>query len=101
MQDLSKFQRNNILGGLGSDELKQIAPHLELVTLSCAEVVYEMNEELKYVYFPTTAIASLRRASRSQCAFTICPAPPLSLTPSPPGDDLGPRQSFLWLNRLF
>ena len=59
MLDLSKYQQNSILAGLGADELKQIAPHLELVTLSCAQVVYEMNEELKYAYFPPTAIASL------------------------------------------
>lgn len=52
-------QQNYILRALSTHEFERIAPDLELVSMSRAEVLYEVNEKLQYVYFPTTATASL------------------------------------------
>ena len=41
------------------DDFDRIAPHLELVTLSLGDVLYESGGKLKHVYFPTTSIVSL------------------------------------------
>lgn len=52
-------RENQILCALKSSEFEQLATHLELVTMSRSEVLFEANEKLQYVYFPTTATASL------------------------------------------
>lgn len=52
-------QQNHILRALNPQELAQLTPYLELITVSSAEIIYEMNEKLQYAYFPTTATASL------------------------------------------
>ena len=52
-------RENQILCALKSSEFNQLAAHLELVTMSRSEVLFEANEKLQYVYFPTTATASL------------------------------------------
>ncbi|MES2365302.1 MAG: Crp/Fnr family transcriptional regulator [Pseudomonadota bacterium] len=50
---------NAILRALSPAEFEYIAPRLELVSMSSAEVLYEVNEKLRYAYFPITATASL------------------------------------------
>ncbi len=50
---------NYILRALSPAEFEHIAPSLELVSMSSAEVLYEVNEKLQYAYFPITATASL------------------------------------------
>lgn len=52
-------QMNSILRALSPAEFEGIAPRLELVSMSSAEVLYEVNEKLRYAYFPITANASL------------------------------------------
>lgn len=52
-------QLNSILRALSPAEFECIAPRLELVSMSSAEVLYEINEKLRYAYFPITATASL------------------------------------------
>lgn len=59
MPELCRPQQNYILRALSTTEFDQIAPHLELIQLSSAEVLYEVNEKLQYAYFPVTATASL------------------------------------------
>ncbi|BBP03896.1 Crp/Fnr family transcriptional regulator [Sulfuriferula plumbiphila] len=59
MSELRDPQQNYILRALSPPEFERIAPHLELVSMSCAEVLYEVNEKLQFAYFPTTATASL------------------------------------------
>ncbi|WP_413436741.1 Crp/Fnr family transcriptional regulator [Sulfuriferula sp. GW1] len=59
MSVLCDPQQNYILRALSPHEFESIAAELELVTMSCAEVLYEVNEKLQYAYFPTTATASL------------------------------------------
>ena len=52
-------RENQILRALRQAEFEHLAPHLELVTLSRSEVLFEPNDKLQYVYFPVTATASL------------------------------------------
>ncbi|MFT6955647.1 MAG: CRP-like cAMP-binding protein [Halieaceae bacterium] len=52
-------QQNQLLAALPADELKRIAPHLELITLKLGKVLYESGGQLKNVYFPTDSIVSL------------------------------------------
>lgn len=51
--------QNQLLAALSADELARLKPHLELVSLSLGEIIYESGEQLEYVYFPITAIISL------------------------------------------
>ena len=51
--------QNSLLRELNPREFQGIAPCLELVSLSGAEVLYEANEKLQYAYFPVTTVASL------------------------------------------
>ncbi len=50
---------NCLLAALPEKIFEHIAPHLELISMSCGEVIYETGGPLHYVYFPTTAIASM------------------------------------------
>ncbi len=52
-------QENHILCALEQTDYKLLAPHLELVTVSRAEVLCEACEVMQYIYFPLTATASL------------------------------------------
>jgi CRP-like cAMP-binding protein len=51
--------RNRLLGALPSDVYERLKPNLELVPLALGKVIYEAQETLSHVYFPTTAIVSL------------------------------------------
>lgn len=50
---------NRLLAALPEDVHRRLQPDLELVPLTLGEVIYEANDVLSYVYFPTTAIVSL------------------------------------------
>jgi CRP-like cAMP-binding protein len=52
-------RENHILGALQQFEFELLQPHLELVTMSRAEVLFETNDKLHHIYFPITATASL------------------------------------------
>lgn len=52
---------NQIFSQLPHSELKELAPHLTLISLSQAEVLYEMNEKIEYDYFPINALVSLQK----------------------------------------
>ena len=51
--------QNRLLAALPSEVTERIFPHLELVSMPLGAVLYEPGCQLKYVYFPTTAIVSL------------------------------------------
>jgi len=51
--------KNQLLAALPAAELQLIEPHLDWVELSLSEMLYEAGVELRYVYFPVTAIVSL------------------------------------------
>ena len=50
---------NQLLAALPEAEWQRWQPHLEPVTLTLGQVLYESGDTLGYVYFPTTAIVSL------------------------------------------
>jgi CRP-like cAMP-binding protein len=51
--------QNRLLAVLPAAERERLSPHLEPVSMSLGEVVYESGSRLEYVYFPTTSIVSL------------------------------------------
>jgi CRP-like cAMP-binding protein len=52
-------RQNHLLDALPPLDYERIAARLELVPLKLADVLYEPDVPLRYVYFPTTAIVSL------------------------------------------
>ncbi|MDZ7957592.1 MAG: Crp/Fnr family transcriptional regulator [Aulosira sp. DedQUE10] len=50
---------NHLLATLPAYIYERLAPHLKLVPLSTHEVIVEIGEPIKYVYFPHKAIVSL------------------------------------------
>ncbi|MGA7913967.1 MAG: Crp/Fnr family transcriptional regulator [Candidatus Acidiferrales bacterium] len=62
MQNLiraSDVTRNLLLGSLPAAEREKLLPHLQGVTFSLGQVIYEPGERVEYCYFPTSSIASL------------------------------------------
>lgn len=51
--------RNRLLCALPPAELRRLLPHLQAVTFSLGEVVYEPGERIDYCYFPTNSVFSL------------------------------------------
>ena len=51
--------QNRLLSALPADVLTRFQHHLTPVNLALGQVIYEPDEALQYVYFPTTAIVSL------------------------------------------
>lgn len=58
MNDLASPRQNYLLDVLPAAQFNCIFPHLELVSLSRGEFLYELGCQLQYVYFPTTCIVS-------------------------------------------
>jgi CRP-like cAMP-binding protein len=50
---------NRLLAMLPGEEYKRLAPHLKHTSFALGEVVYESGGQMRYIYFPTTAIISL------------------------------------------
>jgi CRP-like cAMP-binding protein len=55
----AKTSGNRLLAVLPADSYERLAPHIEPVTFSLGEVVYESGGHMGYVYFPTTSHISL------------------------------------------
>src|SRR5471032_439122 len=51
--------QNHLLGAMPAYAYERVSAHLELVPLGLGDVLYEPGMQLRYVYFPTTAIVSL------------------------------------------
>lgn len=51
--------KNKLLSALCIDAQKRMLPHLKLVSFPLGKVIYEVNQKLDYVYFPTNSIVSL------------------------------------------
>ncbi len=50
---------SRLLTLLPGAEYERLLPHLEQVSFSLGQVVYESGDRMSYIYFPTTAIISL------------------------------------------
>ena len=59
MRDPHAPSQNHLLAALPAEERGRLIPHLELVPMPLGDVLYESGNELRHVYFPTTAIVSL------------------------------------------
>ena len=59
MHDPHTPSQNHLLAALPAEEHGRLIPHLELVPMPLGDVLYESGNELRHVYFPTTAIVSL------------------------------------------
>ncbi len=59
MNDSHSPRQNHLLAALPSEDYQRLSPFLELVPMPLGEVLYESGNELRHVYFPTTAIISL------------------------------------------
>lgn len=57
--------QNHLLAALPTAEFESLEPHLERVQLFLGEMLYEPGSQLKYAYFPTTAIVSLHYVMES------------------------------------
>jgi CRP-like cAMP-binding protein len=51
--------QNHLLAALPQADLERLRPHLEPISLTLGESLYEPGGKLRHVYFPTTAIVSL------------------------------------------
>ena len=63
--------QNRLLASLPTAEFEHLAPHLELVAMRLGEILYESGDQLKYVYFPTTAIVSLHYVTENGASSEI------------------------------
>ncbi|MFI0472003.1 Crp/Fnr family transcriptional regulator [Halomonas sp. HMF6819] len=59
MHERHPFRQNGLLGLLKDEELAHLSPHLEEVTLTLGQSLYESGRALSHVYFPIDAIVSL------------------------------------------
>ncbi|WP_295719583.1 Crp/Fnr family transcriptional regulator [uncultured Halovibrio sp.] len=50
---------NRLLAQLTPEARESLTPHLKLVELKLGDVIYEADQDLEYVYFPTDSIISL------------------------------------------
>jgi CRP-like cAMP-binding protein len=51
--------RNHLLCALRFAERERLRPHLQPVTFSLGQVIYEPGERIQYCYFPTNSVVSL------------------------------------------
>lgn len=51
--------RNRLLDGLAAACLKRLSTHIELVSLTYGQVLYESGKQIQYVYFPYDSLVCL------------------------------------------
>jgi CRP-like cAMP-binding protein len=51
--------KNLLLSQLGQDDFNRLEPYLKLTAFTQHSVLFEAEQEIKYVYFPTSAVVSL------------------------------------------
>jgi len=66
--------QNHLLAALPEAEFARLAPHLQLVPMLLGDSLYEPGCQLQHVYFPTTAIVSLRYVMESGSSAEIAGA---------------------------
>src|SRR5512144_1928198 len=57
--------QNYLLAALPTEEYERLVEHLELVPMALGEILYEPGEQMRFAYFPTTAIVSLHYVMES------------------------------------
>lgn len=56
--DSSLPSENQLLAALPTNDYQRLIPDLELVTLSNQQLLYDVGESIRYVYFPNQALVS-------------------------------------------
>jgi CRP-like cAMP-binding protein len=51
--------KNLLLGQLGQDDFSRLEPYLKTTTFTQHSILFEAEQEIKHVYFPTSAVVSL------------------------------------------
>ncbi len=59
MIEPSELQQNHLLAALPAAELARISEGISITPMPLGHVLYESGDEMRHVYFPTTAIVSL------------------------------------------
>jgi CRP-like cAMP-binding protein len=59
MDQVTQSHQNRLLELLAAEDLDLLRPHLEAVKLDYRLPLYEANEEIRFVYFPISGVASL------------------------------------------
>jgi CRP-like cAMP-binding protein len=57
--DVDTLRGNRLLATIGDDELRRLAPELEVVTLGLKETIYVEDEPIEHVIFPMSGVLSL------------------------------------------
>lgn len=55
---LNELLTNKLLSALPAEDFSRLLPHLEPVSLSAGDVLYKLDAEIRYAYFPETAVVS-------------------------------------------
>jgi len=55
---LNRLLTNKLLSALPAEDFARLFPHLEPVSLSAGDALYKLDEEMRYAYFPETAVVS-------------------------------------------
>lgn len=55
---LNLLLTNRLLSALPAEDFARLFAHLEPVSLTAGEVLYKLDEEMRYAYFPETAVIS-------------------------------------------
>jgi CRP-like cAMP-binding protein len=55
----ANHRSNRLLAALEQEDFSHLEPHLESVTLSLGQVLYEPGDTIRHVYFPHDAVVSL------------------------------------------
>lgn len=58
-QNPRNLNKNRLLAALPKEEYKRLLPNLESVSLEFKQVLYQPDELIRYVYFPTNSVISL------------------------------------------
>lgn len=67
-------QQNQLLAALPAEDLNRWQSRLEMVELSLNQVLYSADRSPEYVYFPTTAVASLMTMTREGASAEVAVA---------------------------
>jgi CRP-like cAMP-binding protein len=63
---------NRILAALPEEEYQRLIPHIEEVLLSPGELLYQPNQTIEHVYFPTGAAISIVSIMENGSSTEIC-----------------------------
>ena len=57
-ETLNGLLTNKLLSALPAEDFSRLFPHLEPVSLGAGDVLYKLDEQMRYAYFPETAVIS-------------------------------------------